>query len=260
MSTYPQKHSPYNTYFKYIFNSIILVSALCALPNANLFSQDRAEIQIASEYIARGEKEKALKVYQDLAKDFVNIPLIHNEYLNLMLDLGEYKDAEDYVEKLIRKVDDRGTYRLDLGLVYIKAGDVQKAERHFKSIIKASSADIYRIKSISDYLASHRLTEYAIMAMQEARQAHSNSSLFTLEMANLYRLQGNRDAMVEEYLNYVTQTPGNINYVKNLLQILLTKPEEMETLEQLLYSKVQRYPDSEVFSDLLIWVNLQQKN
>lgn len=253
-------HSPYNGYFKYIFNSIIQVCAICALTIGTSNAQDRTEIQIANEYVLKGEKEKALKVYEDLARNFINIPLIHNDYLNLMLDLGRYKDAEDYVERLIRKLDDRVTYRLDLGLVYIKAGEIQKAEKQFKSIIKASASDIYRIKSISDYLATNRLTEYAIMAMQEARQVHGNNALFTLEMANLYRLQGNRDAMVEEYLNYVTQTPGNINYVKNLLQILLTKPEEMEALERLLYDKVQRSPDSEVYSDLLIWVNLQQKN
>ncbi len=258
--SYQQIHNPYNTYYIYILYKITLVCLLCISPVFISLAQNREEIQIANEYVLKGEKEKALKVYEDLSRDFVNIPLIHNDYLNLMLDLGEYKDAEDYVEKLIRKTDDRVTYRLDLGLVYIKAGDIQKAERQFKNIIKTSANDIYRIKSISDYLAAHRLTDYAVMAMQEARQAHSNSTLFTLELANLYRLQGNRDAMVEEYLSYVTQTPGNINYVKNLLQILLTKPEEMEALERLLYDKVQRNPDSEVYSDLLIWVNLQQKN
>lgn len=253
-------HSPYNTYLKYIFNSITLVCLLCVLPTIHSFAQNTDEIQIAKEYALKGEKEKAIKVYEDLARNFVNIPLIHNDYLNLMLDLGKYKDAENYVDRLIRKQDDRFTYRLDLGLVYIRAGDVQKAEKQFKSVIKSNANDIYRIKSISDYLASQRLTDYAVMAMQEARQVHSNNSLFTLELANLYRLQGNRDAMVGEYLNYVTQTPGNINYVKNLLQILLTKPEEMEALERLLYDEAQKNPNSEVYADLLIWVNLQQKN
>lgn len=233
---------------------------MCTASVSFSYAQNKEDIQIANEYVLKGEKEKALKVYEDLARNFINIPLIHNDYLNLMLDLGKYKDAETYVEKLIRRGDDRINYRLDLGLVYIKAGDIPKAERQFKSIIKSSAADIYKIKAISDYLAAQRLTDYAVMAMQEARHVHSNNTLFTLELANLYRMQGNRDAMVQEYLNYVTQTPGNINYVKNLLQILLTRTEEMESLENLLYEKVQRYPDSEVYSDLLIWVNLQQKN
>jgi outer membrane protein assembly factor BamD (BamD/ComL family) len=73
-------------------------------------------------------------------------------------------------------------------------------------------------------------------------------------------VQGKRDEMVSEYLNYVTQTPANINYIKNLLQILLNKTDELESLERLLLEKVQRNPDVEVYIDLLIWDYQQQKN
>jgi hypothetical protein len=66
--------------------------------------------------------------------------------------------------------------------------------------------------------------------------------------------------MVTEYLSYVTQNAANIQYVKNVMQALLTKPDELESLERILYDRVQKYPDVEVYSDLLIWVNLQQKN
>jgi tetratricopeptide (TPR) repeat protein len=61
-------------------------------------------------------------------------------------------------------------------------------------------------------------------------------------------------------LNYVTQTPANNSYVKSILQVLLVKPEELKALEQVLYERAQKDQDSEVYSDLLIWVNLQEKN
>ena len=76
----------------------------------------------------------------------------------------------------------------------------------------------------------------------------------------LYRIQGQQDKMVREYLSYVTQSSANIQYVKNVMQALLTKPEELESLEKLLYEKVQASPDVEVYTDLLIWVTMQQKN
>jgi TolA-binding protein len=44
------------------------------------------------------------------------------------------------------------------------------------------------------------------------------------------------------------------------MQALLAKPDELESLEKVLYEKVQKYPDVEVYSDLLIWVTVQQKN
>lgn len=243
--------------FKYYIIRIQAV-ILCALLYSPIFGQDTQEIQIANEYILKGEKEKAIALYEQLAKKNENIPLIHNNYFNLLLDGGRFEQAEDYVEKLIKR-DARLTYRMDLGIVYTRSGDIAKADKYFRALIKAQGEDAYKLKSVADYLAARNHVEYSILALQQARQAAGNN-LYTLELANLYRISGKRDQMVEEYLNYVTQTPANINYVKNLMQILLSKPEELEALEKLLYDKVQQNQNSEVFADLLIWVNLQQKN
>ena len=192
------------------------------------------EIRIANEYFLKGEKDKAYTMYQALSKTPENIPMIHANYLSLMLDMGKFKDAEDYVERVIRKVEDRVSYRVDLGLVYLRSGDLQKADKYFKGLVKNTLPDIYRTKSIADYLAAQNLPEYAIYTLQEVRKTMGNPSAFTLEMANLYRMQGKRDEMVEEYLHYITQSPANLNYVKNLLQLFLNKPEELESLERML--------------------------
>ena len=253
-------HRSNNYYIKYIY-IIIRIQALflCGSIMLPAFGQDVQEIQIANEYNLKGQKDKALSLYEQLAKKNENIPLIHTNYLNLLLDVGNYKKAEDYVERLIKR-DGRLNYKLDLGIIYVRSGDIAKADKYFKNLIKSQADDAYKLKTTSDYLASRNLTNYSIEALQQARFASGNSTLYTLELANLYRLSGQRDQMVEEYLNYVTQTPANISYVKNLMQILLTKPEELESLEKLLYDKVQKNQNSEVYVDLLIWVNLQQKN
>ena len=206
----------------------------------------------------KGEKEKAVTLYEQLAKKNENVPLIHNNYFNLLLDGGKFAQAEEYVEKLIKR-DSKLFYRMDLGIVYTRSGDITKADKYFRALIKAQGDDAYKLKSVADYLAARNHVEYSIVALQQARTAAGNN-LYTLELANLYRISGKRDQMVQEYLSYVTQTPANINYVKNLMQILLSKPEELEALERLLYDKVQQNQNSEVFADLLIWVNLQQKN
>jgi len=253
-------HTNNNYYIKYLYIIIRIQGLfLCGLILHPAFGQDVQEIQIANEYNLKGQKDKALSLYEQLAKKNENIPLIHANYFNLLLDLGNYNEAESYVERLIRR-DGKLNYRLDLGVVYVRSGDITKADKYFKNLIKAQADDVYKLKTTSDYLASRNLTEYAIQALVQARVVSNSSSLYTLELANLYRMSGKRDQMVEEYLNYVTQTPANISYVKNLMQILLTKPEELESLEKLLYDKVQKNQNSEVFVDLLIWVNLQQKN
>ena len=235
------------------------IALLISLTTSCCLAQDTQEIQIANEYLSKGEKLKALETYQILAKNPLNVPLIHANYYALLLNTSRYHEAQNYLEKLIKK-ENKFIYQLDLGILFIKSGEVSKGDRHFKMLFKANAEDVYKMKSASDHLASYSMFDYATDAMQQARAASQNPSLFALELANLYRMQGKRQEMVEEYLNYVTQTPTNISYVKNILQVLLTKPEEQKTLEDVLYERVQQNPQSEVYADLLIWVNLQEKN
>ncbi len=223
------------------------------------FAQDRQDIQLANEYITKGEKEKALLVFEQLVKKNENIPFVHTSYFNLLVDMDKFEEAENYVERLIRK-EDKLSYRLDLGVLYFRSGNLTKADKYLNTLIKAQGDDVYKLKTTSDYLASKNLTDYAVTALKQARTGSGNESVYALELANLYRMAGKRDEMVEEYLNYVTQTPSNISYIKNVMQILITKPDELESLEKLLLDRIQQNQNSEVFSDLIIWVNLQQRN
>lgn len=252
--------------YNYININIILINTRVAflivfltLPSL-VSGQNHADIQIANEYLVKGDKKKAVALYKDLSRSEANIPLIHNNYLNLMIDMGSYDDALDYLRKLLRKDSENMQYKLDVGLVYVRSGDVSKAERYFKEMSTEVRANMQLAKMMSDYLASRSLSEYSIMTLNECRSYLGNPYLFCLELAMLYRIQGQQDKMVQEYLSYVTQSSANIQYVKNVMQALLTKPEELESLERLLYDKVQRNPDVEVYSDLLIWVTMQQKN
>jgi outer membrane protein assembly factor BamD (BamD/ComL family) len=151
-------------------------------------------------------------------------------------------------------------YGLDLGLIYVRSGELSKAERYYKDLIAQNKTNVQRIKMMSDFFMSRSLVDYGIDALTESRRSLGNPHLFCLELAMLHRIKGNQDKMVQEYLNYVTQSSANIQYVKNVMQALLTKPEELESLEKLLYDKIQDQPDIEVYSDLLIWVTMQQKN
>jgi tetratricopeptide (TPR) repeat protein len=248
-----------NIYFVRIIRKAVFLIAFGIL-SISAFSQNHTEIQLANEYLLKGDKKKAAELYRDLSKNDVNIPLIHNNYISLLLDLGAYDEAQAYLKKVLRRDPENVQYKLDVGLVYVRSGDLGKADRYLREIIGEVKSNVQLSKMMSDYLAARSLTEYSILALTESRQFLGNPYLFCLDLAMLYRIQGQQDKMVREYLSYVTQSSANIQYVKNVMQALLTKPEELESLENLLYEKVQENPDVEVYSDLLIWVTMQQKN
>ncbi len=233
---------------------------LLVLVSFSSYSQNQKEIQIANEYLLKGEKEKALVLYTDLAKNYENIPIIHNNYFNTLIDLAEFSEAENYLKKVQKRDPNNLQYQLDYGFLLIRSGDVNKADRYFKDLIATYRVSVQHIKMIASYLSARSLSDYAIAALNEGRRALGNPYFFSLELAMLYRIKGEKDLMVQEYLNYVTQSTANIQYVKNILQALITQPDELESLERLLYDKVQKNPDMEVYRDLLIWAATQQKN
>ncbi|HEY9047343.1 MAG TPA: tetratricopeptide repeat protein, partial [Ohtaekwangia sp.] len=254
-------------YKYYIYNIIhinnarrIVLFFVALLYSSILFSQNQSEIQLANEYLLRGDKKKAAELYRELSKQDVNNSFIYNNYINTMLDLGAYDEAQGYLKKLLRREPDNIQYKLDVGLVYVRSGELQKADHYYRNLIAENKMNVQRIKMMAEFFSSRTLIEYGIVALTESRNFLNNPNLFSLDLAMLYRLKGNQDKMVQEYLNYVTQTSANIQYVKNVMQALLTEPEELTSLEKLLYDRVQQFPDVEVYSDLLIWVTMQQKN
>lgn len=236
---------------------ITLLILFCSVTSK---AQTQEEIQLANEYLLKGDKKKALELYRDLSKNDANTSFIYNNYINLLVDLGLYDEAQNFLKKISRHDPHNLQYRLDMGLTYVRSGDLTKADKYYKDLITENKSNVQRIKVMSDYFMSRSLTDYGILALTESRQTLANPYLFCLDLAMLYRVKGNQDKMVQEYLSYVTQSSANIQYVKNVLQALLTKPEELESLERLLYDKVQQFPDVEVYADLLIWVTMQQKN
>lgn len=223
-------------------------------------AQNYQDVQLANEYMMKGDRKKALELYRDLSKNDATNQLIYNNYFNLLLDAGEFDEANAYLKRNQRKDPNNLQYQLDGGLVMIKSGELNKADKYFRENINHNKTNVQRAKMMAEYFTSRSLSDYAVIALTQSRDALGNPYLFCLDLAMLHRIQGNQDKMVQEYLNYVTQNSANIQYVKNVMQTMLTKPSELESLENLLYDKIQRNPDIEVYSDLLIWVTLQQKN
>lgn len=238
----------------YKINSILLILITwlaCAQSDQN--------IQLANEYLLKGEKQKAVELYRELSRSDNNTALIHNNYLNVLIDLGYYDEAQRYLSRVTKKFADNLTYQVDAAWVHFKSGDLTRADKAIKELIDANKSNPGRAKMLADLLTSRSLIEYSIQSLLATRKVHGNPSLFCLELAMLYRIRGQKEEMIDEYITYVTQDTYNLQYVKNVLQVLL-EPADMEILENKLLRYVQQFPDKEVYSDLLIWINIQQKN
>jgi tetratricopeptide (TPR) repeat protein len=242
-----------------------LLYIFCFLVNG-LVAQVTDPVALANEYYVQGDLEKAKKEYKKLAKDNLNIPAIHDNYLKLLLTDQEYDDAEKYLKEVIKNNPENFFYEIDLGMLYKAQKEETKAERIFNAAIQTQAKEAGEkgrtngIRLMANTFFEKNLREKALETYNEGRKAMKRPDMFSLELANAYRLMNKKQKMIGEYLIFSKSQPQNVNYVKNSFQSVLTEPEDLDTLETILYDYIQTEAGNPIFNDLLIWTHLQQKD
>lgn len=241
-------------------NNILTFVILLLSTTLALQAQDQEQIKLAQQYDDKGEIEKAKSIYDELADKKQYIPIIHGRYFRLLVNNGYLNDAEKYMKKTLRYYPGNIIYRLDAGILQDRKGDEDAAEEFYAGVLNEVQNDPYKIRLVASHFIKSDMLEKAISSYQIGREANRDENLFALELANVYRRLNEKDKMVLEYLKYADEDEARISYVKNVLQNILTEEEELQSLSDLLLDKIQENPDKQLYNELLIWINLQQKN
>ena len=227
--------------------------------NNTALAQDEEKVALAQQYDDQGETEKARTLYAELVRKRDNIPLVHARYMRLLVDNGWLEDAEKYVKKATKQFPDNILYQLDAGIVKLRQEEPE-ADQIITRVIEQASADPYQVRTVASHLVRNDLTEQAIEAYQVGQRLQGDPALFALELANVYQRTNQRDQMIESYLTYANEDMTRLGYVQNVLQNALTEEEDLDSLMVMLFDKVQESPDNPLYNELLIWVQLQQKD
>ncbi len=223
-------------------------------------AQKMDQIDLANEYYSLGELEKAKEIYRDLAKNPKNIPLIHNNYFELLLSMSDFKTAERYINMAIRTYPDNIIYAVDKGLIYGRQGQLTDEKAYYEALLNQVKSNERKLRLMAHYFIKNQKMEYALELYEKGRKDKNDPYAYAVEMATVYRLMNEKDKMVREYLKFVKRSPNNLPYVKNVLQNFLTEIEDLKNFENLLYDLIQKEPENQIYSELLIWVNIQQRN
>lgn len=219
-----------------------------------------SDAKLANEYYQQGEYDKALALYQDLDNNKSAIPLIHSNYLRLLIDEKKYSEAEKYLDRALKYYPSNLQYQVDMAFLYQVSGAKEKKEKYIQELLAAHASNQYQIAMLAQSLVTHQLFKEAIDFYKQARKIYGSKSAYALDLAAVYRLQNDLENMTEEYINYAEGNPANMSYVKNLFQNILTEKADQDKLEQNLIKKIQKSPDNFLYADLLIWLELQRKN
>lgn len=232
-------------------------------------------LQLAGRFMENGESEKALALYGELYQEDPQ-PFVYREYIKCLQALGEYAQAEKVIRRQMKQGYAPVLAEVDLAANYIKAGQNKKAESVLGNL--PQKADFAKggvsVKELAQAIVQQTgRYDVAVATYQKARQNECGEpqniqcyALYAESLADLYRLSGQIEPMLDEYLLLLLRDPSEITKIYARLQALLagkeghTEKKKIETLERALYRRVQQQPDNPFVQDLLIWVLLQEKD
>ncbi|WP_183563292.1 tetratricopeptide repeat protein [Mucilaginibacter sp. SP1R1] len=224
--------------------------------SSRLFAQDN-ELQLAKQYNTNGEPQKALEIYQKLYKQ--DNEAYYSYYINTLLSLKKFDDAESATKKLIRKHPQAHEYQILLGTVYTQQGNLNKADAIYDGLIQNLPADRNEIAMLAGQFYQSANLEYAIKIFLQGRKVLNNNDAFTYELLNLYRFKRDKAALTKEYLNFLPSNPDFITQAENAFANVYEGDADYNMLKGALLRRIQKDPQQIVYTNLLTWQYMQQK-
>jgi tetratricopeptide (TPR) repeat protein len=224
-------------------------------------AQTGKEKQLADQYLNSAEYDKAAAIYE---KIYDQDPSgIYPNYLRTLISLRSYDKAQKMIKKMIKKNPDDYSFLVDLGYLYSVQGDMSQSKQQYEKAIKALKPDQQQIITLANSFVGRQEWDYALDTYLEGKKLMKGYYSFSFETAEIYFQKQNFGDMINEYLDALGENPAYIQNVQNILQARIgNDPENTKTdlLRTSLLRRIQKSSDQPIYSELLIWLFVQQKD
>jgi len=216
---------------------------------------------LAFKYFRDKEYKPASSLFYNLF-DATKSKTYFNYYIECLIQLDEFKDAESYAKKQIKRNPNDKVFLITLGYVYKQWQQEEKSMAQYNKAIDKLKPVKADITSIAGAFITKREYDLAAKTYLRGRELLKQPHLYHVEMANVYLYQRNFEKMVGEYLIAISIDPSKINTVQNRLQSALFQDIDSSLdpiLKNQLLAKLQNEPENIAFKELLQWYFMQKK-
>lgn len=240
--------------FRFIISLLLLILPL------GLLAQTDTDEQLAAQYFKNGEYDKAEIYYKKLFKRY-NDEFFFQYYIDCLLKLEDYKQAEKEVDKRIKREADPVLY-VQLGRVFSSSGDDKKAHQSYAKAIQELPGFQRQIDAVANAFADNGELDYVVKTYEHGRKLLNGLYSYRFELANVYNRQGKFDLALEEYLDALTEDQTQVTKVKTDLLGLFADDQsgrKREYFEEAVIGRIQKQPQRDVYPELLMWHFSQEK-
>lgn len=223
----------------------------------SLNGQDN-EDQLAAQFFADKQYEKAADLYEKLSQKNTNVVLYYENYLECLYQLKKFDDAEKTIKKRVKKFEDNWGYKVDFAVCFDRQQKPNKSKDVLSKYIQNLKSD--HITLLADALVQRGYYEEAILTYEKGRSLILNPIAFAPELAAIYIKTNNKEKAFNEYLNLILDSDLNTEQVQSLVQQNVTDNNDIDILKIEIIKRLQKNPDAFGLSELLKWAFVQQKD
>ena len=217
------------------------------------------EAQLAQQYFRDGEFSKAAALYEKLYAENSSNNYYFDRYIESLLSLENYDDAEKAIKKQIKKDPKNASLYVTYGNLYERQFEDGKANEQYEAAIKKLPADRFAIIKLANSFVALTKFDLAIRTYERGIKMLNDEEIFAYNLGDLYRRKGDTERMIEHYLNSLNANPSRLNSLKTLFQRYLLA-DDYDELQKQLYNLIQKYPEATFFPELLTWSFIQKKD
>jgi len=238
----------------------VLFAFICLSLSA--LAQDNDE-KLAVQFFNEGQYEKAIAIFEKLYQKTPGV-YYYNYLINSYIEGKYFDEAEKFVKKLIRQDKNNLKLKVELGYVYSRSNEIEKARKEFEDAIKVVENDRSKITDLANAFIVRNENEYAVKTYLKGKVLLKGAYTFGMELASIYEKQLKYEDMVREYLDLLEFDA--INYlpiVQGILQSSLSNDPENkknQALKNELLKRIQANPGQTFYSEMLLWHSIQQKD
>ena len=220
----------------------------------------QGELELATYYYNSGAFEQA-KLYLDnlWKKD----PSVYDMYLNTLLELEAYEEAETIVKSRLKKSRDKSMAQVDLGSLYLKIGKTEAAQEAFEKALDELPAGRGPTKRLAEAFIKLDQLDLALASYEKAMKNTKDKYGYHYELANLQGLRGDYQGMVASFMELLHERPNYLRTVQNSFNRNLRVADDVRQADmvrrQVLKASQDR-PEETVYLELLVWVFNQQRD
>lgn len=215
--------------------------------------------KLANQYYYSGEYEKAAEEYKRLYEKSKHNDYYFNRYIESLLAQDLFEESEKVLKRQIKARPNDVQLYVMYGNIFEKMEQTDKAEKQYLKAIKQLTPDRNIINNLGSAYLRLLKYDYALQAYEKGEALLDNEGVFSWNIADIYRRQGDTENMIKYYLISLKENPSRLSSMKEIFNRVLSQ-EHFEEMKVQLYTRVQEEPDNVYFPELLEWVFIQEKD